>query len=586
MAGKSCGSMKLVEIIKKNQDLADNLKGDKYSIAVLSNIMVSQIKDILELSIREEGIYADVTLGNYNNIVQDSSVFANTDMVIVFFDLINIIESDQGQLLTLGADKLTKLKSKIIGEIEMILSNLKSTPLVLFNCLTSVVIEPSVFERSDLLKLSEEINLFLSDTVNNDQVLVDINKILCTLGLNSATDMQNFYTSKSLYTVDFFKAYVSAINPLIMSVNGKAKKVLVLDCDNTLWGGTLGEDGIEGICMNEDFLKKGGVFKEVQSLFIGMKRDGVILALCSKNNPDDVDDVLINHKDCLLSIQDFAVKKVNWNNKASNISEISKTLNIGLDSIVFIDDSSFEIDLINSELPEVKCIQVPENIFLYPAVVKKVKDLFYSLSNTEEDSSKTRLYLEEVDRNEKATQFDTIDAYLSSLGLEVTIQWSDDINIKRVSQLSQKTNQFNLTTKRYTEKQIGAMNADDLYTIGMLSVSDKFGKYGKTGVVIIKNYKDESFVEIDSLLMSCRIIGRNVELVFMDEIIRKLNKEKIKTIRSSYIYTSKNAQVYDFYDNNGFNIISMNKNNKEYEINILKYKSNNIDYIEVRRGGE
>ncbi len=117
-------------------------------------------------------------------------------------------------------------------------------------------------------------------------------------------------------------------------------------------------------------------------------------------------------------------------------------------------------------------------------------------------------------------------------------------------------------------------------------VFSKFGKYGKTGVVIIKNYKDESFVEIDSLLMSCRIIGRNVELVFMDEIIRKLNKEKIKTIRSSYIYTSKNAQVYDFYDNNGFNIISMNKNNKEYEINILKYKFNNIDYIEVRRGGE
>lgn len=575
--------MKYTEIVKKNRELGSKLTSKEYKIALVSNITITQLKDFIELSLREESINAVVTVGDYDAIVQDSIKFSAYDAVMVFWEAGNFIDGIQNSSYSMSSKVIEALAQRVESEINYLLNNLKFTPLVLINRFSSKVFCSDVLGYSPLSILCNRLNQRVSELVLPNQIIVDLDCIFAQVGIDKSVDFRQFQSSMALYSTSFLRAFANTVKPAFLAATGRSKKVLVLDCDNTLWGGIVGEDGFEGIELSKNTLK-GKAYCEVQTILKGLKTEGVLLALCSKNNLADVEKVFAENKDMILQENDIAAKKVNWQDKASNLCELAAELNLGLDSFVFVDDSPFEIGLIQNELPQVKCVLVPQNLSEYPSMMRRLRSSFFSLNKTNEDNRKTEMYLQEQQRKEHATSFSSIHDYLTSLELKIEIDWGSRSHVARAAQLSQKTNQFNLTTKRYTEADICRMLDDPSFHVITFNVSDLYGDYGTVGMVIVELVSnDQGIYTIDSFLMSCRIIGRNIEFRVFDEIISVLKNSGVPRINSSYVATAKNSQVASLYDKIGFDVVAHSSQCKEYSLNLQKYIPHNFNYIEIRK---
>ena len=324
----------------------------------------------------------------------------------------------------------------------------------------------------------------------------------------------------------------------------KRKKCLVLDLDNTLWGGVLGEDGMEAIQVDGDY--PGKAYHYWQEGLKELEHQGVILAICSKNNHADVEE-LFKVREMPLKWENFACVRINWDDKASNIRAIAEDLNIGLDSMVFVDDNPTERELIRQQLPMVAVPEWPSQPYELPAFYAQlVREYFVVYTLTAEDKQKTEQYRQNASRAQAKASFTNMEDFLRSLQMELTICEATDVAISRIAQMTQKTNQFNLTTKRYTEGDICNMLADGV-KIWTLAVRDKFGDNGITGLMILK---PEDGWTIDTLLMSCRILGKGIEEVFFKNVIDRYNG----VLHAKYIPTAKNEQVADFYVKMGMKI--------------------------------
>lgn len=576
-------NLKYLEILSLNKELRINLKSSPYKITVLSNIIVHQLKEILEYSLRSEGINADVMIGDYDNIVQDSFKYKDSDLIIIFWELSDIIDGLQYKIELFDDDQLNAILKETKAEIDLVLNNFKNTSLVLFNKFTSVQFSNLNIRKNNLDRLSDKLNKYLEEQLPVNFNLIDIQKVIVNVGISSSLDLRYYYSSKALYTIEFFKAYAEYIRPFIMSANGKAKKALILDCDNTIWKGILGEDGFDNIEMSPK-TKDGTIFSEIQSMALSLSKQGVSIGLCSKNNPGDVDEVIKSHPDMKLKEEYITINKSNWSDKMTNLQQIAKELNIGLDSIVFMDDSSFEVNLIREKLPEITVLQVPERLYDYPKMLRENIGLFYNLSFTAEDKNKTEIYRQQVKRESVKKKFSNIEDYLASLELEMTIYEDDNSIIPRMSQMTQKTNQFNLTTKRYTEGDIRNFIMADDSKVFAFAASDKFGNSGITGLCIANVDWRHKAAEIDTFLMSCRIIGRNIEYSFMDYLINFLNHNKIESVTAKYIKTQKNEQVKEFFDKCSFSLTKYNDIVRNYKLSLNRYKSKSLNYIEVVNG--
>ena len=575
--------LKYSEILKLNKKLGSNFKSNSYNITVLSNIIVSQNKEFLEYSLRTEGINANVVLGDYDNIVQDSHKYKESNAIIIFWEHCNIIDGLQYKIELYEEGQFSELLEKTKSEIDLVLKNLEKTSLVLINKFTSLCFSHYKIRKNKLDELESQLNHHLEEKISANVRLVDIEKVIASVGVSNSLDMRFYYSSKALYTIDFFKAYAEYVNPFIMSANGKAKKALIFDCDNTLWKGILGEDGFDNIEMSTH-TKDGNIFAEIQSMALAINKQGILIGLCSKNNPGDVDEVIKSHPDMQLRDEHITINKSNWSNKVSNLKEIAQELNIGLDSLVFIDDSTFEINLIRDQLPEITVLKVPERLYAYPKMLRENLGLFYNLSLTVEDQNKIKMYKQQVKRESIKTNFNDIEDYLSSLGLTMTIFENDESIIPRMSQMTQKTNQFNLTTKRYTEVDIQNFIKDSNSNVYAFSLSDNFGKNGITGLSIITVDNKSKSANIDSLLMSCRIIGRNVEYAFIDFIVNIMKERSMLVINAKYIKTRKNEQVKEFYDKCLFDLVEENESVREYSLETKYYETKNLNYIEIING--
>ena len=571
---------KYLYIISENRRLSKQLVNNEINIVILSNIIVHQIKEILEYPLRTEGINAKVEFGDYDNIVQDSQKYIGSSLVIIFWELCNIIDGLQYKIELLSENGFETIIEKLKLEIDLVLKNLQKTSLVLINKFTSLHFLNSNIRERNLHILGDQLNKHLKKAINANVRLVDLEKVLSIVGVEKSIDFRTFYSSKALYTVDFFKAYAEYIKPFIMSVNGKAKKILIFDCDNTLWNGILGEDGFDKIEMSSR-TKAGAVFYEIQALAVDLQKQGILIGLNSKNNPDDVDEVIRFHPDMQLKDEYITINKSNWSDKVSNLREIADELNIGLDSFVVIDDSPFEVNLIKKELPEVTVLQVPVELYKYPKMFRENMGLFYNHSITAEDRKKIGMYKQQEKREGVKKKFTDIEDYLESLELKMTIHENNNSIIHRISQLTQKTNQFNLTTKRYTEGDIKNFIENKNFVIVAFSISDKFGDSGVTGLCIVNLYNKIQSAEIDSFLMSCRIIGRNIEYAFVDYLMNILNRYKINTITANYIRTKKNEQVKEFYDRCSFSLTKSTNSVRNYTLDRSNYKPKRFNYIEV-----
>jgi FkbH-like protein len=562
--------MKYSEIIRLNHELEGALKETEYKVVILSNIMVHQSKEICEYLLRAESINASVLIGEYDNIVQDSAKIQDVNAVLIFWEVCNFIDGLQYKINTLSEIDFQGLVEKIKLEIDLVFNNLKDMPLVLINKFTSLIFDQFSLPVSRINELTKELNFYLESVIGENVKIVDINKVISKLSISSSVDLRYYYSSKTLYSVEFYKQYFEYIKPIFLSTAGKIKKALIFDCDNTLWKGVLGEDGFDNI----------KIYQEIQYLALDLAKKGVIIGICSKNNPEDVDEVLKKHQDMIIRDNDIVIKKVNWGDKASNLKLIAKELNIGTDSLVFIDDSSFEIDLIKKKLPEVRVFQVPKKEYEYGLMVRELSNLFYNSSETKEDERKVQIYKEQLQRTKGEESIENIEDYLATLGLVLKVYIDDPTQVARISQMTQKTNQFNLTTKRYSESGIKSfiLNSDKI--VISIEVNDKFGSSGLTGLAVLCKKTSE----IDTLLLSCRVLGRNIEYVFINIIIDIANKNKFEVLKARYIKTHKNPQVEDFYDKCGFDVIAKDNDSSMYSLDVDNFKYKNIKYIKVKNG--
>lgn len=354
----------------------------------------------------------------------------------------------------------------------------------------------------------------------------------------------------------------------------KRKKCLVLDLDNTLWGGILGEDGIDGIKIGGDY--PGKAFLYFQEALLELSKNGIILTICSKNNEQDVLEVWEKNPFVVLKKAHFAAYRINWQDKASNIKELAEELNIGLDSFVFVDDNPTERELIKQMLPMVAVPNFPTQPYDLPLFFKSlVEDYFKVYSITDEDRKKTEQYKANALRSESQKQFTDFEAFLKSLDIRLTIEGANEFNLQRIAQMTQKTNQFNLTTKRYTDADIKVMLAEH-WKVYCVSVADRFGDSGITGCILVNGD------EIDSFLLSCRILGKGIETAFLKRILQVLKAEGFMKIKAKYIPTAKNAQVRDFYEDCGFDCVSETESGeKEYVADLREMNLDIKDYYKI-----
>jgi FkbH-like protein len=575
--------LKYSEIIKQNSHLSNNVQNlPPYRITILSNFTCKQLDPILTYQLRAMKINPIIKIGNYDNIVQDSYDCLGDDLVLINYDLVGILSKHSVFFEDFNQNEIDRLYDSITSDVDLILNNLRQIPAVVFNSFSGLVTYANSVIPSKASVFANKLNQYLYSKKETNVNIVDINVIVAKVGLYASYDARMFCLSKTLYTIAFWKEYVCELSVIVSKNTGNLKKAIIFDCDNTLWKGILGEDGMSDIDMAADS-KTGQIFQKVQQIAVWLSKQGVIVGLCSKNNPGDVDNVLSNHPDMVLKLEHIVISKVNWVDKATNLREISEELNIGLNSLVFIDDSSFEINLIREQVPEILSYQVPKNLEEYPNQLLSIIQRNFYLSGNKDDLDKTKQYKSQSDRENEKSKHRSIEDYLLSIGIEISIDEDDGSQIPRISQLTQKTNQFNLTTKRYTENQIKDFIEDENYKIFSIKVQDKFGDSGLTAVLII-NQKD-AMVNIDTFVLSCRIMGRDIEKAIMNFIVNYYSALGFDEICSAYFPTVKNKPVLRFYENLGFTILNEDQGNKYYNINLTDYVYQNVNYVKINNYG-
>jgi FkbH-like protein len=374
---------------------------------------------------------------------------------------------------------------------------------------------------------------------------------ICAVGANfgneRAIDQRMHIHADMPYSVDFLPLFAKNITDIISSLLGHLTKCIVLDLDNTLWGGVVADEGIENIEIGD--LGIGKAFSEFQTWLKELKNRGIILTVCSKNTEAFAKEPFFNHPDMVLKFSDFAVFVANWESKVDNIHFIQNILNISFDSIVFLDDNPFERNMVKSQIPEIAVPELPEDPVEYVQTLSGL-NLFETASFTQEDVSRNLQYQEEAQRAIVKSQFTNEDEYLSELMMISKVTPFESFTIPRISQLTQRSNQFNLRTIRYTPEEITRIAKSEDYLTLCFSLKDKFGDYGLISCIVLKKCSDNLF--IDTWILSCRVLKRGMEQFILNQIVAAARKCGIKQIKGEYIPTPKNVMVKNLYATLGF----------------------------------
>lgn len=354
------------------------------------------------------------------------------------------------------------------------------------------------------------------------------------------------------------------------------KKVLICDLDNTLWGGVVGEDGPKGIKLGESLL--GAVYRDTQKRIKEIADTGILLAIVSKNNQEDVDTVFANNPYMYLKKEDFVSIKCNWQSKSENIQNLAKELNLGLDSFVFLDDNPVEREEVKLRLPNVCVADFPKDVANLPKTIENIfYHYFWCKKLTTEDLIKTEQYRQEELRKQDLAKATSLEDYLLSLNISIRLGEAETDQFDRIVQLLNKTNQFNTNTHRFNQQEFLEYQADNNNHVYVANVSDKYGDNGLVVILMVHCNCNEAI--IDNFLMSCRVMGRQIENAVITAVENRLYEIGIKTLHASYIKTAKNKPVEKLYDKLGFKLIDSNNNNKKYCLS-LPYCNNSLLKVE------
>lgn len=552
------------------------------TVCVLRNHTVDNLVWFLQAAAELRQLTIECALAPFDQLMQ------------VILDPTSILHKPQAEIviLSLVLEPFTNHDSNFtvselitrLSEIIQALRDNTSAILVLNTFLVPVVPTQGISTARNSSSLEHKIrqlNEWLFSICQNDFriFLLDFNQIEAQLGSVYALDWRMWYAAKSILTNKFLVKYAIEITKIVCALKGRSKKCLVLDADNCLWGGVIGEDGLEHILLNPTEYP-GNIYYEVQKLFLALHDRGILLCICSKNNEADVWEVLEKHPHCLINRRHIAAWRINWLAKPDNLISLAAELRLDLDSFVFLDDSSLECGLVSQTINEVDVIQVPKHIWEYPEILIK-EGLFDTLSDTPEDHMRTQMYLSNSLRAVEERKFAGAEDFLRTLDMIATIKLAAPNQISRIAQLTQKTNQFNLTTHRYSEIQIEKLIRSNEHEVVCLTVADRFGDFGLVGVAIL--WFDNKVAEFDTLLLSCRILGRNVESVFLVECINYIYGRGIDRVKGTYIPSLKNAQTKLFYSHVGFTQLPTQTATQYFELQLTQPITSPHSYIEVRR---
>lgn len=497
--------------------------------------------------------YDGMTYSGYDDI---SVVPGDVDRYIWFYQV--PVNADSLQL----ADEISLFKDKL----DLVLASTDGIkPFVVFSLVNlfpmkltgdETAVEEAIHDfNSHVAKLARE---------RADVKWVDFSEFTSRYEAETLVNWKYYLMSQTLLNPKLARDFQTWWQHLEQEMALKRKKCIILDLDNTLWGGVLGEDGIDGIKLGGDY--PGKAYTYWQRSLLELARKGVILAICSKNNEADVLEAWEKNPFMVLKREHFSALRINWQDKATNISALAQELNIGMDSMVFLDDNPTERELVRLLLPEVEVPDFPEKPYLLMPFFKQLVDKYFRIYKvTEEDKAKTEQYRANAMRHAELTRFADLESYLYSLDIAIDVIPADDHNLPRIAQMTQKTNQFNLTTRRYEESAVRQL-IEKGWHIFCMNVSDRFGDNGITGTIFLEPIGDIT-VNIDTLLLSCRILGKGIEEAFVKTVLNLLRLDGYRKVTATYLPTAKNAQTADFYDRMGMTCVETTVDGvKHYEM--------------------
>ena len=402
------------------------------------------------------------------------------------------------------------------------------------------------------LSILEGINRGILELARSPNLLLDIAALSESVGLDAWHDQSHWHGFKLPFSQRLVPLYADHVTRTLAAMRGLTRKCLVLDLDNTLWGGVIGDDGIEGIRLGQG-LADGEAFLDVQRMAKQLRQRGIILAVSSKNTDAVARQPFRDHPDMILSEPDITVFQANWSDKAQNLEAIARTLEIGLDALVLLDDNPAERELVRQRLPQVGVPELPDDPALYPQTLL-ASGLFDAVSYSDEDGKRADMYAVRTMVADLKGGSADLGSFLESLEMIITFAPFDARSRSRIAQLINKSNQFNLTTRRYTEADVQSMEtAPDVFTL-QVRLKDKFIDHGMIGVVICRSPGPGTW-EIDTWLMSCRVLGRRVEEAALNEIVERAAEKNVTTLIGRYIASGRNAMVADHYQSLGFQLV-------------------------------
>ncbi len=548
--------------------LKRNLKKDVSGLPVVSFALLGDTPtQLLSLALKgygvQEGYNIDLFEAEYNQIdlqiLNTSSELydSNARFVIIFQAteklILEFYKLDKNARDHFAEDHI----AKVAQYIETINSKLKAN-IIYFNFpeisdntfgnYSNKVISSFTYQ---LRKINFELmNLAIS---YKNFFINDISALQNRFGRSFAFSPSMYTNAGMVYSLDHLPHVAKNTIDIVKSINGQIKKCLVLDLDNTLWGGIIGDDGLEGIQIGN--LGIGETFSKWQQWIKQLQERGIILAVCSKNEESIAMEPFQKHPDMVLKLDDIAVFVANWDNKADNIRHIQSVLNIGFDSIVFVDDNPAERKMVRDNLPEVTVPELPEDPAEYLSFLQHL-NLFETASYTDGDGDRTRQYQEESKRAGLKKSFVNEEEFLQSLNMTSKCGPFEKLDIPRIAQLTQRSNQFNLRTIRYTDEDINRITSSENHFTLSFKLEDMFGDYGLVSAIIMEK-KNEQDLMIDTWIMSCRVLKRGLEQLVLNEIVAIAKANNFKRVIGEYIPTSKNNMVAGHYTGLGFALITV-----------------------------
>jgi FkbH-like protein len=457
-------------------------------------------------------------------------------------------KADEGERKTFAEKHLDR-----INQLSDILQSNLKTKVIYFNYAEE---DDRVFGnfankvKSSFIFQIRKLNYQLSEYASNNPgfYVFDMSSIQNKIGRDNLFSPSIYVNSEMVLSIDSLPSVSKSVVQMIEAFQGIIKKCIILDLDNTIWGGVIGDDGLDKIQIGG--LGIGKAFTEFQFWIKKLKQRGIIVCICSKNTESVAKEPFENHPDMVLRLNDIAVFKANWENKADNIKHIQKILNFGFDSMVFLDDNPFERDIVRQNISDITVPELPKDPAEYLEYLYSL-NLFETISYSSEDANRTDQYQKESKRVFAQASFTNEDDFLKSLNMLCDVQHYNSFSIPRVAQLSQRSNQFNLRTIRYTEEEIKSITTSDQYITFSFALEDIYGDNGLVSAIILEKTNPKELF-IDTWFMSCRVLKRGMENFILNTIVDFARNNNYQTIIGEYISTQKNALVRDLYANLGF----------------------------------